>query len=78
MSQRIRAKFRIGAINKQEYGTNVTLHANAVYGTEGENADFSKATPWGILQMNVDADLPAATMFKPGEEVYLYLEKIEG
>jgi len=73
---KILAKFRCNDVTQTTWGS-IAVSFNAVYGTEGENADFSKATPSGQIQMNVDKDTKAATEFVRGEEYYLTFEKVE-
>jgi hypothetical protein len=70
---KVKAKFKCASVTENEY--NKTVQLNAIYGTEGENADFTKATPWGELKMNIDKEVPASDFFKPGEVVYLTFEK---
>ena len=70
----VKAKFRCSSVTNFEHSKQIAM--NAVYGTGGENADFTKATPWGELKMNIDSDVPAADQFKPGEDYYLTFEKV--
>lgn len=78
MSQRLKAKFKVNSIFKQfENSTTLQLNLSAVYGTEGENKDFTSVTPWGNLTMGIEESAPAASILKVGDEVYMYLEKIE-
>ena len=69
MSMTVRAKFHCNSIESYIHGTRAKL--TAVYGKEGENHDFAKATPSGIVEISIDEDVPASTFFKPGEEYYL-------
>lgn len=73
MSNTVRAKFRCNSIT--DYGTRKEVKASAVYGNEGENADFTKYTPSGELSMHISEETKAAEFFKPGEEFYLTFEK---
>jgi len=73
---KILAKFRCDSIAETTWG-NIAVSFNAVYGTEGENADFCKATPSGQILLNIDKDTKAATEFVRGEEYYLTFEKAE-
>lgn len=65
----IRAKFTCNWVQKNE--GSVTAHLHAVYSTEGENADFAKATPGGNLSINIDNDTPASDFFEQGKDYYL-------
>lgn len=65
----IRAKFKCNSVTDNGYGKNASL--TAVYGKEGENADYSKATPSGTLQINIDKDTKASDFFVPQKEYYL-------
>ncbi|CAG5001872.1 hypothetical protein DYBT9275_02758 [Dyadobacter sp. CECT 9275] len=62
---------------QSEGASTVELKASAVYGTEGVNADFTSVTPWGELRMGIELTAPAASVLKEGDDIYLYLEKIE-
>ncbi|HMF73449.1 MAG TPA: hypothetical protein VK616_18335 [Flavitalea sp.] len=73
---RVKAKFVCNSILLFQHG-NKQVKLSAVYGKEGENADFAKATPYGELTMNIDLDVPAAEVFNPGDEFYVYFEKID-
>ena len=70
----VRAKFR--CINIVDYGNQKQANLSAVYdnGT-GENADFTKATPYGELKINIDSSLPAGSFFTPNKEYYLTFEE---
>jgi hypothetical protein len=70
----VKAKFRCSGVIPA-YGTSVTAHFHAVYGKEGENADFAKATPCGNLSMVIDEGVPAASFFEMGKNYYLTLEE---
>lgn len=71
----MRAKFRCNAVT--DFGTQKQAQLNAVYGKEGENADFAKATPFGDLKINIDAGVPASNFFTPGKEYYLDFTPVE-
>ncbi|MGQ0738311.1 MAG: hypothetical protein ACT4OJ_04560 [Bacteroidota bacterium] len=71
----IRAKFRCNAITDNGYNKNASL--TAVYGKEGENADFAKATPSGSLQIAIDKDTKASEFFEPLKDYYLTFEAAE-
>jgi len=68
---KVRAKFQCNAVIPNSWGKGVTAHFCAVYGTEGENADYSKATPCGNLNMVIDESTPASTFFVQGKQYYL-------
>lgn len=76
MLARVKAKFVCNSVLNFQHGAKQPRFS-AVYGKEGENADFAKATPQGSIEMTVDADVPAADYFNPGDEFYVYFEKIE-
>jgi hypothetical protein len=52
-----------------------TASFNAIYGKEGENADFARATPYGTLTMGIDGGTAAATFFELGKSYYLTFEE---
>lgn len=66
---RVRAKFRCNSI--EDFGTNKCIKLTAIYGKEGENADYSKYTPFGELKINIDNETRASTFFVPGRNYYL-------
>lgn len=65
----VRAKFKVQSVTNYEFGKDVTL--NAICGKEGENADFTKATPLGNIKISISSGVPAAEFFEPGKEVYV-------
>jgi hypothetical protein len=71
----IRAKFRCNSITNNGYNQSANL--TAVYGSGGENADYSKATPSGTLSISIDNEIKAAGFFEPMNEYYLTFEKAE-
>lgn len=71
----MRAKFRCNSVT--DFGTQKQAQLYAVYGKEGENADFAKATPSGDLKINIDAEVPASNYFTPGKEYYLDFTQVE-
>lgn len=71
----IRAKFHCNSITDNGYGKSANL--TAVYGKEGENADFAKATPSGTLSINIDKETKAADFFVPQKDYYLTFEEAE-
>jgi hypothetical protein len=74
----VRAKFTCSSVIDTPYSTgSKTVHLHAVYGTEGENATFSKYTPSGNLSMQIDKDTPAVEFFVQGKSYYLNFETAE-
>lgn len=71
----VKAKFKCDSIT--EYLYSKEANCNAVYGKEGENADFTKATPSGNLKISIAKDVPASDFFEVGKEFYLTFEKVE-
>lgn len=69
----VRAKMVCNHMDAQDYGSIVyrKVFLGAVYGKEGENAGFAKATPSGECWLQIDAGMPAAEWFKPGKKYYL-------
>lgn len=47
------------------------MKLGAVYGKEGENKDFSDATPSGECWMQISEGRAAAEFFKPGKNYYV-------
>ena len=71
----VRAKFRINSVT--EFGSsNRRFNMSAIYGKDGENANFAKATPNGTLDIYVDGDTWAGQNWKIGDELYLNFEKV--
>lgn len=73
--QRVKAKFVCNSIT--DFGYNKQAKLTAVYGKEGENADYAAATPTGTIEISIDKDRPASAFFNPRDEFYVYFEKIE-
>lgn len=73
--KKVRAKFFCNSV--VNHGHVKEAHLNAVYGEEGENADYSKATPSGHLSISIDIDTPAAEFFQPQKEYYLEFTQAE-
>jgi hypothetical protein len=71
----VKAKFKVQYVTHFEFSKVVEM--NAIYGTEGENADFTKATPNGNLTITISNDVPASELFNPGDEFYLNFDKIQ-
>jgi len=72
----VRAKMRVNAIETTQYGPGdqfkyKRVKLGCIYGTEGENADYSKATPSGECWMQIDQGVPAADWFEPGQDYYV-------
>jgi hypothetical protein len=68
------AKFRCNSVDTSKWGKNQQYHKvnlGAIYGTEGENADFAKATPSGAAWMQIDDGVRAHEFFEPQEDYYL-------
>ena len=66
----VRAKFRCDSV-ESFYGGLKKAKLNAVYGKEGENKDFTDATPSGNLEISIWGNMPASNFFEPGKEYYL-------
>jgi len=71
----VKAKFQ--CISITDNGYNIKADFSAVYGTSGENADFTKATPSGTISMWMDKDAPASKSFKPLDYIYVVFEEVE-
>lgn len=69
----VKAKFQCNSIVDLGYAYTATF--SAVYGTEGENADYSKATPAGYLNITIDKETKASTYFERGKYYYLTFEE---
>lgn len=72
--EKVVAKFQCNAVIPFGEDTKIA-HLDAVYGTEGENADFASATPSGHLQIMIDKSTPAVDYFKQGKKYYLTFEE---
>lgn len=74
----IQARFTCNAIVPSAYAPDkvMNIYFNAVFGQEGESADYSKATPYGQLSMGVDMGTKAATYFEIGKDYYLHFERV--
>lgn len=73
MTQAVVAKMQCQTLETHEfqYGSNKKVTLGAVFGKDGENAAFTKATPSGGCWMNIDSAAPAAEFFKPGKKYYV-------
>ena len=69
----VKAKFQCNSIVDIGYGITATF--NAVYGTEGENSDYSRMTPCGNIQMTIDKQTKASEEFQRGKCYYLTFEE---
>lgn len=47
------------------------VRLGAIYGREGENKDFSDATPSGECWMQINEGRPALAFFEPGKRYYV-------
>lgn len=70
----VKAKFRCNSVT--DYGSAKEAKLSAVYSSQGENADFAKATPSGDLTIRIDAGVPASELFQPGKEYYLFFQAV--
>lgn len=71
----MRAKFQCLCVTN--FSNQKQAKLSAVYGKEGENADFAKATPSGELSINIDKEVPAANFFTPGKQYYIDFTEAE-
>ena len=69
----VKAKFRCNSVTDNGYNKQAEL--SAIYGTEGENADYSKSTPFGQLKISIDKETKAADFFQPQKDYYLTFEE---
>jgi hypothetical protein len=69
----VKAKFRCTSVTDNGY--NKSADFSAVYGKEGENADYAKATPTGSLKISIDKETKASEFFQPQKEYYLVFEE---
>ncbi|NUQ83058.1 MAG: hypothetical protein HUU10_15755 [Bacteroidetes bacterium] len=72
---KVRAKFFCHSVFQND--DNKTAHLHAVYGHQGENADFTRHTPAGSLSIAIDKDVPAASFFEQGKSYYLDFSQAE-
>ncbi|EJL66325.1 hypothetical protein [Flavobacterium sp. CF136] len=71
----VRAKFVCESVTNFEGSKTAKLRA--VYGTAEENADFTKYTPNGSIEVNITNDAPADGVFKPGKNYFVDFTEIE-
>lgn len=76
----VRAKFQCQSEKRfpAMYGGNKQFEFHAVYGTAGENGDYSAATPQGRIELTVTPNTGAAAsgFFEPGESYYVTFTKV--
>ena len=70
----VKAKFKCDSV--LNYQNSKEAHLSAVYGSEGENADFAKATPYGNLSILIENEVKASSFFIPGNSYYLTFNEI--
>lgn len=73
------AKMQVRAVETKVFGPTFTQHKvylGAIYGKEGENADFAKATPSGECWMQIEDGRPALEFFEPGQDYYCTFTKV--
>lgn len=70
MSNKVRAKFQCDRIIKHGYG-GTEVEMSAIHSPDGENKDFTDATPCGDFKMEISKGMPAADFFEPGKSYYL-------
>jgi hypothetical protein len=71
----VKAKFQCNSI--VDIGHAITARFNAVYGTEGENADYAKATPCGNIDITIDKETKASQEFERGKNYYITFEEAQ-
>lgn len=75
----VKAKFICNQVIDYDNGNGYTsreVKFSAIYGQEGENAQFAKATPSGNLNMYIDKGTEAYDHFKPGKKYYLTFDEV--
>jgi hypothetical protein len=72
---KVKAKFRCKSVT--DFGQQKKMEMSAVYGTSGENADFTSLTPAGELSIYIQSDAPASLFFEPQKDYYLTFEAAE-
>lgn len=61
---------------KREYG-NAEVTLTCIYSDSGENADFTAATPYGMLRMGIyPEDRPAIKYLVPGKSYYIDITEV--
>ena len=75
----VKAKFIVTSVEKFQEGTENESRAislQAVIGTEGDNAEWSKWTPSGSISMHI-TNPGAFEQFEEGKQYYVEFEKVE-
>lgn len=71
----VRAKMVCSTMETTDWGTTcakqVKVSLAVVYGTQGENKDFTDATPSGSCSLAIKENFPASAFFKPGKKYYV-------
>lgn len=70
----VRAKMQCQSIETTEFNPQyrqIKVNLGAVCGREGENKDFTDATPSGFCWMVIKETYPASRFFKPGKKYYV-------
>jgi hypothetical protein len=75
MSRTVKCKFVCQSVTN--YESSKTVNLRAVYGTEAENADFTKFTPSGEISVNITNEAPAADVFSPGKKYFVEFTEVE-
>lgn len=77
----VRAKMKVWGIDHTEFGQGSKpqhkVRLGCVYGKEGDNKDYSDATPSGECWMQISDGRPALDFFKPGKEYYVTFTEAE-
>lgn len=71
----VRAKFVCESVTN--YEGSKTAKLRAVYGSAEENADFTKYTPNGSIEVNITNDAPADEVFSPGKNYYVDFTEVK-
>lgn len=76
----VRAKMQCQNTETMDWGPNCAkqtkVNLGVVYGTEGENKDFTDATPSGSCSMVIKDAFPASKFFKPGKMYYVTFTEV--
>jgi len=73
MSNSVVAKFKCNSV--ENFYESKKARLTAIYSDKGENADFTKFTPSGNLDILIINDALASNFFEPGECYYLTFTK---
>lgn len=74
MIDQVVAKMICHTVDTTKGSHNYQMHKvrlGAVCGRDGENKDFTTATPSGECWMNISPGMPAADFFQPGKQYYV-------